>query len=182
MTLSIDIRYRNGEVSNFRVDHHTFCRASDWRELIYWLNSCQRTARTKGLEQGSVEIDREVVVCLRETEAFFSVSKAYVTLLEHSRMQYPTSRNIGPRGRACLQHLSEYQLKKFHQRAPHGDWRDTPPAELYRLLQLEVVELGEALAIRQTRDNPHEVCSECADVANYCAMIAQVIKGDADGC
>ena len=62
-----------------------------------------------------------------------------------------------------------------------GGWRNKSPLERFRLLQIEVEELAEALS----DGTPEDIINEAADVGNFAMMIAdimmQLMKGQTDG-
>ena len=61
-------------------------------------------------------------------------------------------------------------LRKLAQNSHKGNWGDLHVGALLAKLNHEVQELADAL----TEGDPHEIAKECADVANYAAMIADV--------
>lgn len=73
-------------------------------------------------------------------------------------------------GRQCLAKLNE------PRNVAKGGWDACHPMELLRLLEVEVKELRAALS--HLSPNREDVISECADVANFAAMIADVIRSD----
>jgi NTP pyrophosphatase (non-canonical NTP hydrolase) len=70
-----------------------------------------------------------------------------------------------------VRQLGEMQLMKLDEHADQ-DWSDASPKLLLRRLREEVRELERAL--REIPVNRAKVLSECADVANFAAMIADV--------
>lgn len=74
----------------------------------------------------------------------------------------------------CIQKLNEPQNVK------KGSWNNADPHELLRALRVELSELTYALNIwdtpdGHTKDTMRAVILECADVANYAAMLAEVV-------
>lgn len=55
-----------------------------------------------------------------------------------------------------------------------GNWQHIPCEDLLTMLKAEVVELEQALKIKQGRD---EIADECADVANFALMICDNVDG-----
>lgn len=66
--------------------------------------------------------------------------------------------------------LMELKLRKNDYK---GGWQDVSAAKLLELLEGEVKELREALAEGDALD----IAQECADIANYAMMIADVTEG-----
>ena len=52
-----------------------------------------------------------------------------------------------------------------------GDWNTLPAEELWRMLVVEVQELGSEMV--KSRLDPVRVREECADVANFAMMLAE---------
>jgi len=73
----------------------------------------------------------------------------------------------------ALGSLRVVQLEKFAERYYHGDWREMTLADLQVHLISEVSELARAL--RKPWET-EECIRECADVANYAAIIADVLR------
>ena len=65
--------------------------------------------------------------------------------------------------------LSDAMKFKFMVHRDKGDWMHKSQEQLFAELQREIIELKEA-------PNKEAVISECADIANYCAMIIDLAK------
>ena len=84
------------------------------------------------------------------------------------------------RGWHAIMNLAQVSLMKLNQdrNAAKGGWADVCPHDLLKLLRREVVELEQAVAIWDAptgmtlADASEDVIQECADVANFAAMIA----------
>lgn len=75
--------------------------------------------------------------------------------------------------RRLVDQLRVYQLEKLEAYRAKGHWHNDSRYGLLRLLQIEVDELIDAIT---SRKSPEDIARECADVANYAAMIADVVK------
>jgi NTP pyrophosphatase (non-canonical NTP hydrolase) len=64
---------------------------------------------------------------------------------------------------------------KFAVHRHKGDWAHKSLALLVSELHKEVVELTEAVDERLSREH---IIAECADIANYCAMLIDNLKDD----
>jgi len=67
--------------------------------------------------------------------------------------------------------LRPFQLSKLEEYRAKGHWANASRFGLIRMLQIEVDELIDAIASKKPAN---EVARECADVANFCAMIADI--------
>lgn len=67
--------------------------------------------------------------------------------------------------------LRPYQLAKLARDRWKGPWSESDLLALFRYAQDELHELGLALIVREPAKN---IASEAADVANFCAMIADI--------
>lgn len=54
-----------------------------------------------------------------------------------------------------------------------GDWRNSNPEDIAIGLGREVMELAEAI---RDSEPPENIINECADIANYCMMLADKVK------
>jgi len=64
--------------------------------------------------------------------------------------------------------------RKLIANAHKGGWKNNLAEELLERLHEEVEELERAI---MEDDNPQNIAKECADVANFCMMIADVVGG-----
>jgi len=81
------------------------------------------------------------------------------------------------RGEDAINMLKPIQLIKFRARAHKGDWDRVPIISLLDALISEVWELKRAVEDRSAGvATSGDVINECADVANYAAMIADNLK------
>lgn len=76
--------------------------------------------------------------------------------------------------RRLVDQLRVYQLQKLEARRAHGHWGDDSVSALFAKLRKELEELHFELFYRP--GTPEQIARECADVANYAAMIADVVK------
>ena len=72
-----------------------------------------------------------------------------------------------------VQWFGDHMLAKLRENAHKGHWSTVDAQQLLEMLRAEVVELGEAFA----GESIEAIVRECADVANFAAMIADVEKG-----
>lgn len=81
------------------------------------------------------------------------------------------------RGKSTIEALMRVQLEKLNdpRNVAKGGWIDEDPMHLFHLLEVEVRELQASLYAMRIND-PDEVARECADVANFAAMIAEVVR------
>jgi len=77
------------------------------------------------------------------------------------------------RAELALGNMREVQIEKFAERYYHGDWHEMTISDLQAQLIQEVGELAQAL---RRPWNKEECIRECADVANYATIIADVIR------
>ena len=83
--------------------------------------------------------------------------------------------------RRIMERLGRKMLAKLAQRREHGDWKHDGPWSILALLELEVYELSEALHNATVGNGkPEDIIAECADVANYCAMLIDVVSMEGD--
>jgi hypothetical protein len=81
--------------------------------------------------------------------------------------------------RRIVAQLSEAMLAKLAQRREHGEWGHYDPWAAYAALRRESDELWGALdrhSIEPTTETRAAVIAEAADVANYCAMLVDVLS------
>lgn len=77
------------------------------------------------------------------------------------------------RGEAAIDRLREIQLIKFEMNEHKGEWKEVDARKLFALLCLEVNELKMAI---DYDGKVEEIVRECADVANFAVMIADVVR------
>ncbi len=76
-----------------------------------------------------------------------------------------------------IQNLSVHMADKLRLNCHKSPWSSIPLDILFSLLKNEVKELEEALNHFITGEVHHtEVVNECADVANFCAMIVESVQ------
>ena len=80
------------------------------------------------------------------------------------------------RAELALNDLRPVQVQKFAERYYRGDWRTCSVPDLLAGLIQEVGELAQEL---RSPWRVEEIAAEAADVANYAAMIADMIKSRA---
>lgn len=85
--------------------------------------------------------------------------------------------NLNEREEVIISDLASAQKFKFMVHRNKGDWAAKSLPTLQTELEREVGELLEALKVfGETRGNKESVISECADVANYLAMIIEKVR------
>lgn len=90
--------------------------------------------------------------------------------------QYARERHV-KHGEEAINMLRPIQLMKFRARAHKGDWDRVPIITIFGFLMDEVSELKKAIEERSAGlATSGDVINECADVANYAAMIADNLK------
>jgi len=90
--------------------------------------------------------------------------------------QYAREKHV-KHGEEAINMLRPIQLMKFRARAHKGSWDNVPIVSLLTLLMDEVMELKKAIEDRSAGiATSGDVIYECADVANYAAMIADNLK------
>jgi NTP pyrophosphatase (non-canonical NTP hydrolase) len=78
--------------------------------------------------------------------------------------------------RRLVEVLRPYQLAKLERDRGKGHWGDEDLRSLLRKLRVEVNELSDALSLFELNaDAADAVACEAADVANFVAMIADVV-------
>jgi hypothetical protein len=76
------------------------------------------------------------------------------------------------RGESAIDFLREYQLQKFAEREYKGEWKHVTIGKLLTLMRREFSELTDAVGF----GDHNEAIRECADIANYAAIIADVLR------
>lgn len=99
-------------------------------------------------------------------------------------------RAIDPHPRAAAERrivaqLSEAMLAKLAQRREHGEWRNLTARQLFAMSHNEICELADALyawspKVNNTQASRAAVIAEAADVANYLAMLVDVLSKGGD--
>lgn len=80
--------------------------------------------------------------------------------------------------------FKQLMLYKLKKNAHKGGWKNMSLQELYNRLDDEMMELLQSLEIfvqDTVKNNPMKVAFECADVANFCMMIADVVTNETFG-
>jgi len=72
-----------------------------------------------------------------------------------------------------VQWFGEHMLVKLRENTHKGHWSTLRPQVLLDGLRVEVGELADAVSI----ESPEAIVRECADVANFAAMLADVVMG-----
>lgn len=73
--------------------------------------------------------------------------------------------------------LASEMARKLEANAHKGGWASCPLPYLTKRLSQEVAELKRAIRANKSRE---DVLAECADVANFAMMIADVYEPDAE--
>jgi NTP pyrophosphatase (non-canonical NTP hydrolase) len=76
--------------------------------------------------------------------------------------------------RACVQWFAEMMELKLQDNDTKDGWKNCSPEDLLDRVGDEFEELTNALLVDA---NPRDIIKECADVANFCMMIADIMKG-----
>lgn len=85
--------------------------------------------------------------------------------------------------RRIVAQLGEAMLAKLAQRREHGEWSESKPLDLLDCVESEFGELERALLHatgRMTPENRDAVIAEAADVANYLAMLVDVLSREGE--
>ncbi len=78
---------------------------------------------------------------------------------------------------ALVKDLNVTMLKKLRENCDKNSWGNYSCSALMKMLRKEVEELGEALTLKRRYGlDSGEVMRECADVANFAAMIYSNIQ------
>lgn len=80
----------------------------------------------------------------------------------------------------ALRRLQEDQASKFRQRRHHGSWEGMDPMAAFDRMIEEAAELREEL-VRSPRDE-RRVRAEAADVANFAAIVSDLVSTDSRAC
>jgi len=76
------------------------------------------------------------------------------------------------RGKKQVEWFREQMLQKLQENSHKSGWKDIPLCDLLSLLRMEVLELEEELSREEI--NANALIRECADVANFAMMIADI--------
>lgn len=79
------------------------------------------------------------------------------------------------RGIYQVRRFALLMLEKLKQNTHKGGWELDAPQELFAQMHEEIAEL--AAELDRSKIDPKEVARECADVANFAMMIADVVGG-----
>ena len=79
----------------------------------------------------------------------------------------------GNEPRACVQWFATMMELKLQKHDNKSGWINSTPEELMDRVWNEFEELTQALV---TDADPRDIIKECADVANFCMMIADLMK------
>ena len=83
--------------------------------------------------------------------------------------------------RRIVERLGREMLSKLAQRRGHGEWAECDPWTLFGHMGDERRELWKALGDYTMRTVTRaDVITEAADVANYCAMLIDVLSMEGD--
>jgi hypothetical protein len=73
--------------------------------------------------------------------------------------------------------LHPFQLEKLERDVSKGDWKKEHINDLVRNLEEEIMELW----LELSSGTPESIIRECADIANFAAMIADKVMSEKDG-